>query len=326
MSQWYYAHGGKQFGPMDFEVLVDLASKGGLDPVNDLAWTASMKDWLPAGQIPGLFGMPAKRATPQGDPANPYAAPGSAWTAPDQVPTGEALAEIIPGSQILSSRGCVKRAFDLVMRNFGMLLLIGIVYLVCSSVMNAFLHHLDSALGLPRISRFEYVNSNGVRFYFGSSGQNPNGSWLNVLISNVFSTFLALGFSKIALNLVSGKPFTIGMLFSGGNLLLPGCVATLLFGLMVGVGLVLFIVPGIYLALRYGQFMLAMVDKNLGVMDSFQYSASITTNNKMKLFFLALLAILVILAGFLVLVIGLVVAIPVVSLSSMPLGKKFEKL
>jgi uncharacterized membrane protein len=88
--------------------------------------------------------------------------------------------------------------------------------------------------------------------------------------------------------------------------------ATILYGLMVFIGLLLLIVPGVYVAMRYGQYLTAMVDRKLGIMESFQYSSSITTNNRMNLFLLALLGILISLAGCLALCVGLFFALPVI--------------
>ena len=55
MTEWYYARGGQQNGPVTFEQLLELAGNGGLDAVKDQVWTAAMKDWTPAGQVAGLF-------------------------------------------------------------------------------------------------------------------------------------------------------------------------------------------------------------------------------------------------------------------------------
>ena len=94
MNEWYYSSGGKQNGPVSFEQLVEIARSAGLDPVKDLVWNSNMKDWLPSGQVPGIFGAPA----PTADPNNPYAAPESTWTGDLSRPTpaGEALPEIVP--------------------------------------------------------------------------------------------------------------------------------------------------------------------------------------------------------------------------------------
>ena len=57
------------------------------------------------------------------------------------------------------------------------------------------------------------------------------------------------------------------------------------------------------------------MDRDLGIMESFAYSSSITTNNRLNLFVLGLLAIVIALAGCLALVIGLGFAYPVIWLS-----------
>ncbi len=63
MTEWYYARGGQQSGPVTFEQLGELARSGGLHP-KDLVWTSTMKDWTPAGQVPGLFVAPAIAGRP----------------------------------------------------------------------------------------------------------------------------------------------------------------------------------------------------------------------------------------------------------------------
>ncbi len=316
MNQWYYARGGKQNGPVTREALVELARNGSLDPINDLVWTATMKDWQPAGQVSGIFTTAVKPS----DPANPYAAPTSD---PDQpVPAGSPLPEIVPGSQPINPIACIKRAFNVAMRHFGMILLVGVVYIAASAVVGNLLRTMDSTLGLPpaQLTAYEPRNSassSSFQFYINSNRESYKASYAHVLLSNIFSIFLGLGLIRIGLNIVSGKPFTLGLLFGGGRHLLTAFLATILYSAMVMVGLVLFIFPGIYLALRFGQYMPAIVDKNLGVLESLKYSLSITTNNSLNLFGLVLLSIGILIAGALALLIGLIVAIPIIWLTWM---------
>jgi hypothetical protein len=304
MTEWYYARGGQQNGPVSFEQLAELARTGGLNPMKDLVWTASMKDWLPAGQVPEIYGHAAA-------PANPYAAPQSDLNDVARITTGEALAEIVPGSEPIDVMACVKRGFDLTCRHFGMILLVGVVYMGVSFGTSLLLGLMDVALGLGQVPQTQFESEAGSAF----ASFQQNGSPLNMLISQVVSIFLSLGISRIGLNLVSGKEFSVGMLFGGGRKLLPALGATILYGLMVGLGMVLLIVPGIYLALRYGQYLTAMVDRDMGIMESFQYSSSLTTNNRMNLFLLVLLAVVIMFAGCLALVVGMIFAFPVVWLS-----------
>lgn len=107
------------------------------------------------------------------------------------------------------------------------------------------------------------------------------------------------------------------MLFGEGRKLFTAIVASILFFLMIFVGFLLLIVPGVYLMLRYGHYMAAIVDKNMGILESLTYSSSITTNSRLNLFLLALLSIAVFIAGALALLVGLIFAYPVIWLSWM---------
>ena len=49
-SQWYYASGGKTFGPISAEELQELARSGGLS-ASDLVWREGMTDWVSAASI-----------------------------------------------------------------------------------------------------------------------------------------------------------------------------------------------------------------------------------------------------------------------------------
>jgi hypothetical protein len=316
MTEWYYARGGKQNGPVSFEQLVEIARSGGLNPLSDLVWTSTMKDWQPAGQVPGIFNTPSRPAPPASDPSNPYAAPDSGWTKSAPPTGGVALEEILPGSEPIDVIGCVKRGFDLTCRNFGMILLVGLVCFAVSVAASALLGAADLALRLPDAFPQHHPPQTGQHFdfYVGTS-TNQGGSFLNLIVRQILGIFLSLGTARIGLNLVSGREFSISMLFGGGRKLLPAIGATILYWLMVSIGLLLLIVPGIYLAMRFGQFLTAMVDRDLGVMDSFRYSSTITTNNRMNIFVLLLLSIAISLAGILACCVGVIFAIPVVWLA-----------
>jgi GYF domain 2 len=308
MTEWYYARGGTQNGPISFEKLVETARSGNLDPVKDLVWTSTMKDWLPAGQVPGIFGAPA----PVADPSNPYAAPETSWTddISRPVPAGEALLEIVPGSEPMDIGGCAKRAFELTSRNFGMILLVLIVYIAVTFAVESVLSLLliGASGDLTAVPKPEELSNPEMSGMFVALG-------VKTVLTQVISVFLSLGATRIGLNLVSGKEINVGMLFGGGKKLLPALGATVLFALATIVGFALLIVPGIYLATRYGLFLTAMVDRDLGVIDSLKYSSSITTNNRLNLFLLSMLGIVIMLAGFLALCVGLFFAIPMMWLS-----------
>ena len=266
MSEWYYARGGQQNGPISYEQLVELARSGGLDRSKDLVWNATMKDWLPADQVPGLF-----EAT---------------VTSP-----GAAMDEIVPGSEPLVVGDCVKRGFELTKRHFGILLLVALAYLGVRFGFTLILILMDATSTLGRT----YQNG---------------GSPLSMVISLILSVFLGLGLTRVGLNLISGKEVKVGQLFGESRKLLRALGAQILLTLMIALGCLLLIVPGIYLALRFGFCVTAIVDRDLGVIDSFKYSSSITANNRMLLLGLLLLCGLIGVAGLMACGVGLIFAAP----------------
>ena len=311
MDQWYYAKDGQQIGPVSLDQLREIARNGGITASSQV-WNETMKDWTPAGQVPGIFATAAPSA-PLADPSNPYAAPQSDWVTPAAA-AGESLAEIVHGSDPLDPAGCIKRGFEIAKRNAGTVALTMLVYLAITYGLSIVTELIQMALigNFPRASSYGGISSSETAL---------SGSALGVIIffaiiNQTVAIFLNLGLIRIWLNLVSGKQATVGMIFGEGGKLFTTILATLLFGMAMGLGFLLLIVPGVYIALRYGQYMTAIVDKNMGVMDSLSYSSSITTNNRLPLFLFWLLAFLVMIAGLLALCVGIFVAMPIIWLGA----------
>lgn len=70
-SEWYYARGGKQSGPVSLSDLRNLAATGALGPA-DMVWKEGMADWKAAGSIPGLIvpAASAGKSASDGQPAS----------------------------------------------------------------------------------------------------------------------------------------------------------------------------------------------------------------------------------------------------------------
>ena len=54
-KEWFVTHEGKQFGPVSIDDLKFEAERGRLDPRLDMIWRQDMDDWIPAGDLEGLF-------------------------------------------------------------------------------------------------------------------------------------------------------------------------------------------------------------------------------------------------------------------------------
>ncbi|MEO8001208.1 MAG: DUF4339 domain-containing protein, partial [Arenimonas sp.] len=295
MTEWFYVRDGQQFGPVAFEQLVALAQSGVLTG-RDSVWNATMTGWTPAGQVPGIFDLytgpailssvppsipsGASSVSSASSSSNPYAAPESSWSQQTDFTTFD-LTEIEPGSESIDPMECISRGYEIFKREFANILLIGLVY-------------LGIIFGLSFIFGFIEIMTTAMASR-GSNGQADPGSLMIVVtvisrvLQQLVSIFLQLGLARVGLNLVSGKEVSVGLLFGEGSKFLRALGATILFSIAMIIGFVLLIIPGIYIALRYGQFMSALVDRDLGIFEAFSYSESITANNLMNLFVLGLL-------------------------------------
>lgn len=309
MNEWYYSEQGQQKGPVSFDELRQRALSGLLDPARDLVWNSSMDAWRPAGQVAGLF------ATGPDAALNPYAPPLSPDLAP--APTGGILPMIEPGSQPLDPIASIVRAFHLTNRNFLLLLGIGALYYLISWVSGMLLGFIGAGFTLPyQTSVITPVHGGDFMSAFQSAMPPITPLYVICTLANmVVSLFLYLGLTRVALNYVSGNDVSVSQLFGEGRKLLRAAGAGILVGLAVLLGLVLLIVPGIWLGLRLGQIVPAILDRNLGVMDSIKYSWDLTRNSALSLFALSILGGLISLAGILACGVGIIYAMPIVILS-----------
>ena len=92
-------------------------------------------------------------------------------------------------------------------------------------------------------------------------------------------------------------------------------VAAFLTGLVVVLGFVAFIIPGIVLALMFFFVKFLVIDRDMNPIDAMKESARITKHNRFELLILALLALALTVVGALCLGVGLLVSVPVTSLA-----------
>jgi uncharacterized membrane protein len=98
----------------------------------------------------------------------------------------------------------------------------------------------------------------------------------------------------------------------------------ILYGLAILIGLILLIVPGVYLAIKYQFVPYLIVDKGMDPIEAFTESAKMTNGQKWNLFLLILLYILILFVGLLALGVGLLVAAPIVMIAQAYVYKKLS--
>lgn len=143
------------------------------------------------------------------------------------------------------------------------------------------------------------------------------------IIGYVVSLVLSLGLIKIVLAFYDKRKPQFSELFAfDPKLILRYFLATLLYSLIVLLGFILLIIPGVYLSIKYGFYPYLIVDKNMGVFESFSKSGEIAKGNIWNLFVFGLLLMLIAIVGIVALLVGLLVALPVISLAEVYVYRK----
>ncbi|GHT32627.1 hypothetical protein AGMMS49574_16520 [Bacteroidia bacterium] len=140
----------------------------------------------------------------------------------------------------------------------------------------------------------------------------PGGSIIIQVISLFFGAFFTLGFLKIILQALSGEEPQISAFQEQLPKLVTAFLATLLMIIIVVIGIILLILPGLYLSIRLQFAFYFIVEENVGVIDSFKKSWELTSNKDLlvPLILLSLASIGLGIAGFICLGVGILVAAP----------------
>lgn len=152
--------------------------------------------------------------------------------------------------------------------------------------------------------------------YFLASGLTQAAEGVPALVTvfaigtNLVQVLFAMVWIRLGLSLHDARPVRARDLVPSGLVFLNYLAVSILYGLLVGVGLVLLIVPGIYLAIRYGLAGFLVVDGKADALGAFSRSAQLTRGARGSLFVLLLALLGMNLLGLLVFGVGLLFTIP----------------
>ena len=122
----------------------------------------------------------------------------------------------------------------------------------------------------------------------------------NVLLNMVvfcLSAYIQVGIALYCLEIYKGKNVGLETIFSRFNGFKP-IIFILIYTLIVFLGLILLVVPGIILGLMYSQiFFILADDPGIGVIEAFNLSNKMMKNNMWQFFMLNLEALLYFIAG-----------------------------
>ncbi|MDA1079434.1 MAG: DUF975 family protein [bacterium] len=144
------------------------------------------------------------------------------------------------------------------------------------------------------------------------------------LVAQIWSQFVSIGATLVTLNFLrnDGATFSIEDFFAGKERFIQYIFANIAYALVVLLGLVLLIIPGIIWAIKYSYVPVLIIDKPVGIREAFSESARMTDGVKWKLFWFDIFGLVVLLGGLLLLGVGLFIAVPVIFLAMYMLYNK----
>lgn len=139
--------------------------------------------------------------------------------------------------------------------------------------------------------------------------QNDDASGVTRFVFNVIGwvigQLIAIGWIKLALDIVDGVRPSANAILERFSLFIPYVVAAVIFSVMVSLGLILLIVPGIILAIVFGFYGFHIIDTSeKNPIEALRRSAQITKGSRLQLFLLGLVLIGINILGLLVLIVG----------------------
>ncbi|MBI5467327.1 MAG: glycerophosphoryl diester phosphodiesterase membrane domain-containing protein [Candidatus Kerfeldbacteria bacterium] len=152
--------------------------------------------------------------------------------------------------------------------------------------------------------------------------QNPN-SW--DFLGIFLSAWMTAGYMVLMLSYQAGKKLPFTDLFTQLKYFWRVLGGTILVGLIVGAGTILFIIPGIYFALRFQFVIPLIIDKNLGIGAAMTESTRLTQGIKMSLLMFDLTLLGIIILGVICLGVGVFVALPVTWLAMVVVYRKLNQ-
>lgn len=133
---------------------------------------------------------------------------------------------------------------------------------------------------------------------------------LGTLGSIVINAPLSVGFYIVARKIMNEEDTEFGDFFKGFDHFLPLFLASLVSGIFVLIGIVLFVIPGIYLMIAYMFTSLIIINRDIGFFDAMELSRKLITKKWFAFFGFAIVLGLINFAGILLLGIGILFTLP----------------
>ena len=121
---------------------------------------------------------------------------------------------------------------------------------------------------------------------------------------------LIVGFHIVTMKKILGRNAQVGDFFQGFNFFVPALIASILIGIFVFLGTLALIIPGIIIAAMYKFTYLFILDKRMDFWQAMKASHAVVRNDYFGFTMFLILMFLVNVLGFLCLLVGLFVTVP----------------
>lgn len=136
-----------------------------------------------------------------------------------------------------------------------------------------------------------------------------------LVLGGIAQILIGMGITKIALKIVAGEEVVFDDVFSATHLFFTYVGGSIFYGLLVVLGLLLFVIPGIFLAVSYWLFSYVLLDKELGVWEALSEAKRISRGARWELFKFMIVVGVLNLAGAFTFFVGLFITIPVTAVA-----------
>ncbi|WP_373000179.1 hypothetical protein [Sulfurimonas sp.] len=153
-----------------------------------------------------------------------------------------------------------------------------------------------------------------VEFIF-PNGESLVNAYASSTVEMLFTLPILIGIMILGVKRAREEELSIPSIFDYFGMIIPIMLAYVAMTLILTIGFLLLIIPGVYLAVSYAFVYTLIVDKGLGVWEAMELSRKTVTEQWFKFFGLSLLSGIIIIISALPLGIGLIWTIPMTYIS-----------
>lgn len=150
---------------------------------------------------------------------------------------------------------------------------------------------------------------------------SPIAQSLFQILGIILGSYAGLGLTNVALKVAKNESVALSDYFDTFSYFWRYLLGQILYYVAVTIGVFLLIVPGIIVALKFFLFPYFIIEKNMGVIDSFKASNKAIYGSKSNLLLFGILGMLINILGLICFGVGLFISIPIVSIAQAAIYK-----